>query len=133
MLMKWLVAAVLMMISLLGFAAPVPRGEKVARQIVIERSSKSGSAFTPSSLMCWAGDQVTWKNVTAEEHNPGVLNKDGSFVPFLAAPLKPGSVSHVFSPLAELDKDNKQVPYTIQYLCSLHRNEQGTIQVTPTP
>jgi plastocyanin len=130
--MKCLAPAVLMIVGILGSAASVPRAEKVARQIVIKRSGESTS-FTPSALMCWAGDQVTWRNLTTEEHNPGVLNKDETFVAFLETPLKPGSVSHVFSPFAELDKDNKQVPYTIHYRCSLHRNEEGTIQVIPTP
>jgi plastocyanin len=120
-------------ITLFGQGEHPPRAQQGARQIAIERSPRGGASFTPTAITVWAGDQVTWKNLTTDDHDPGVLNKDESFVGFFGAPLKPGTMSQVFSPGAELDKDNKQVPYTIRYLCKLHRGEQGTIQVIPTP
>jgi|SRR5215470_16233404 len=114
-------------------AKPGSESEQIARRIVIAKSPNSDAAFTPSSVTAWAGDQLTWTNLTTDNHYPGVLNKDGTFVGFLEAPLKPGMVSHVFSPGIELDKDNKQVAYTIHYVCALHRSEHGTIQVIPAP
>ena len=131
--MKWLLSSVLTIIAILGYAAARPPEGKAARRVVIVKSPRGEAAFTPPAVTCWAGDQLTWENLTTADHYPGVLNKDGSFVGFFPAALKPGAVSQVFSPGAELDKDNKQVPYTIHYLCALHRNEQGTIHVNATP
>jgi plastocyanin len=132
--MRWMIPAGLVLIAVFCQAAQQPRAERGTRQIAIERSPRGeSSSFTPATITVWAGDLVTWKNLTMEDHDPGVVNKDGSFVGFFAAPLKPGTMSQVFSPGAELDKDNKQIPYTIPYLCKLHRGEQGTIQVVPTP
>ena len=131
--MRWTIAAGLVLIAVFCQAAQPPRAERGARQIAIERSPREETSFTPPSITVWAGDQVTWKNLTMEDHDPGVLNNDGSFVGFFEGPLRPGKMSQVFSPGAELDKDNKQVPYTIRYLCKLHRSEQGSIQVIPTP
>jgi plastocyanin len=127
-----MIPAGLLLIAVFCHAAGLPRAERAAHQIAIERAAR-GTSFTPPTITVWAGDQVTWKNLTTEDHDPGVLNKDESFVGFFAAPLKPGTMSQVFSPGAELDKDNKQIPYSIRYLCKLHRGEQGTIQVIPAP
>ena len=131
--MRRMIPAGLVLIAAFYQAAQPPPAERGARQIAIERSPRGEVSFTPPTMTVWAGDQVTWKNLTTEDHEPGVLNKDESFVGFFEGPLKPGNVSQVFSPGAELDKNDKQISYTIRYLCKLHRGERGTIQVIPTP
>src|SRR5215831_5435101 len=101
--MRWIVPPILMAIAVFGQAAQQPRTQQSARQIAIERLPGGKASFTPSAITVWAGDQVTWKNLTTQDHDPGVLNKDESFVGFFDGPLKPGKMSQVFSPGAELD------------------------------
>jgi len=132
--MKWLLCCALIISAIFAYASPRPPEGKAARRVSIEKSAGGrDAAFTPQTITCWSGDHLTWANLTNEEHYPGVVNSDGTFVGFFPAPIKPGAVSTVFSPLAAVDKDNKLAPYTIQYICAMHRNEHGTIQVTPTP
>ena len=103
--MRGLIPAGLVLIAVFCQAAQPPRAERSARQIAIERSPREETFFTPAVITVWAGDQMTWKNLTTEDHDPGVLNNDESFVGFFEALLKPGKMSPVFSPGAELDKD----------------------------
>ena len=107
-----------------------------ADRIDIRPSSQTAAAFGPVEVVVWAGGQISWRNHTAEEHQPGVLNDDGRFVGFDAAPLKPGEVSWVFSPkprINEKSEKKEQIAFTIHYVCGLHRAEKGTIHVIPTP
>ena len=107
-----------------------------ADRIVIEPAVKGGFRFGPPELTVWAGGQIHFCNETGEEHQPGVLNDDGAFVAFHAAVLKPGCVSSVFSPMPRINEKSEkkeQVAFTIHHVCGLHRSEQGTINVLPTP
>jgi plastocyanin len=89
--------------------------------------------FSPAEVVTWAGDQVHWFNETGELHEPGVIRNDGTFVAFLEEPVAAGAASSVFSSLPRLNKENKQIAFTIHYVCGRHRNEQGAIQVIPAP
>ena len=103
-----------------------------ANRIEILPSGEKGG-FLPSVITVWAGDQLSIRNVTAEDHEPGVINKDGKFVGFLPRPLKAGAVSSVFSPTPAVDEKNIVHKYSIHYVCRLHKNEQGDITVIPAP
>jgi hypothetical protein len=105
----------------------------IAGRVRIEKTAAGVVRFYPAEVVAWAGDQIHWFNDTADLHEPGVINKDGSFVSLLEEPLSPKSVSAVFSPLARCDNSDKQIAFTIRYVCGRHRNEQGVIQVIPTP
>jgi hypothetical protein len=125
---KPLLAAALFAVFAQG-QAPGP----ILGRIRIEKTATGTFRFTPPEIVAWAGDQLHWCNETGVAHEPGVVNKDGSFVPFLEEPLAPQSVSAVFSPPARIDDSRKFVAFTIHYVCGRHRNEEGTIQVIPTP
>ena len=99
----------------------------------IEILAGASNAFAPVTVACWAGDQLSWRNDTNVDHDLGVLNSDGRFVSFFARPLRPGTVSSVFSPALEVGKDNDAISYSIPYVCRLHPHERGVIHVTPTP
>jgi plastocyanin len=126
--MRAFVAAVLLAASVQGQPA-----KPIAGRIRIERIASGATRFAPAEIVAWAGDQIHWFNNTDEPHDPGVLNKDGVFVPFLEQPLAAHATSDVFSPLARIDKDQKMIAFSIQYVCRRHPNEKGTIQVIPTP
>ncbi len=111
-----------------------------ADRIDIEPSVKGGNGFAPPELNVWAGDQISWRNRTGLDHQPGVINDDGRFVAFHAQTLRAGSVSPVFSPMPRIAdnpktarKDTPQIPFTLHYVCGLHPQEKGTIHVIPTP
>ncbi len=125
--MRVLVAA-----TLLAVFAQGQTSRPVAGRIRIERT-ESGARFAPAEIVAWAGDQIHWFNNTDQLHDPGVLNKDGVFVPFLEEPVAAHATSAVFSPLARIDKDKKMIAFAIPYVCRRHPNEKGTIQVIPTP
>ena len=100
------------------------------------QSSAAGAAFGPPEVTVWAGGQISFKNNTGAEHQPGILNDDGEFVAFEPAILRPGDVSGVFSPMPRIDEKSEkkeQLAFTIHYVCGLHRGEKGTINVIPTP
>ncbi len=126
--MKLFCAAV---ICALFAQAQAPR--PVAGRIRIEKSPLGVSRFSPAEVVAWAGQQIHWFNDTGEPHEPGVLNKDGVFVGFLEAPVPSRATSAVFSPLARIDESQKQIPFTIRYVCGRHPGEHGIIQVIPTP
>ena len=105
----------------------------IAGRIRIERTAAGAVRFAPAEVVAWAGDPIHWYNETGEAHEPGVLRSDGTFVPFLEAPIAARSGSSIFSPLARLDDSKIMVPFTIRYECGRHRGEQGVIQVIPTP
>ena len=105
----------------------------IAGRIRIEKSDAGAVRFTPTEIVAWAGDPIHWFNDTGEVHEPGVLRKDGTFVAFLEKPVAARNVSSVFSPLARIDDSKKMTAFTIRYVCGRHRDEQGSIQVIPTP
>jgi plastocyanin len=107
--------------------------QSIAGRIRIERTSAGKMRFNPAEIVAWAGSQIHWYNTTAEAHDPGVIKEDGSFVAFLEEPVAAGAASAVFSPLARIDDNGKLIAFTIHYVCGRHRNEQGAIQVIPTP
>ena len=123
------ISAALLFIALAQGQAP----RTMAGRIRIEKTPAGTLRFYPAEIVAWAGDQIHWFNATGEIHEPGVIRKDGRFVAFLEEPLAAGAVSAVFSPLARIDRDDKQIAFTIHYVCGRHRGEQGVIQVIPTP
>ena len=105
----------------------------ISGRIRIEKTASGAVRFAPAELVAWAGDPIHWHNDTGEILEPGVVKKDGTFIAFLEDPIAARSVSSVFSPLARLDDSKKQLTFTIKYICRRHRDEQGVIQVIPTP
>jgi plastocyanin len=124
------ILAVILLAALANSEPPA----KMAGRVRIEQTESGTVRFTPAEIVAWAGQQIHWFNDTGEVHEPGVLKKDGTFVPFLEEPVAARNSSAVFSPLARIDdKTKKQVAFTIEYVCARHRDEKGTIQVIPTP
>jgi plastocyanin len=79
--------------------------------------------FDPNPLTQVApGDQVFWANNDSCPHWPGLLNEDGSIIPtyFMPNQIAPNSTSDAFAAGADA---------TLQYACSLHPDEKGTIRV----
>jgi plastocyanin len=79
--------------------------------------------FDPNPLTQVApGDQVFWANNDNCPHWPGLLNEDGSIIPtyFMPNQIAPNSTSDAFAAGADA---------TLQYACSLHPDEKGTIRV----
>lgn len=97
------------------------------KRIEITRSSESASPrvmFDPDPLQAKVWDQIFWTNRDSEAHWPALLKKNGElnetfFMPNQIAPN--GDTSSVFAP-------NAKASYT--YVCSLHPEERGTIEVT---
>jgi plastocyanin len=118
---------------LLTFFAQAQTQKSIADRIRIEKAPAGKMRFSPVEIVAWAGAQIHWYNTTAEAHEPGILKEDGRFVAFLEEPVAAGAASAVFSPLARIDEKGNLIPFTIHYICGLHRNEQGSIQVIPTP
>lgn len=104
-----------------------------ANRVEIVPEMGKGTVFAPSKITCWASDQISWRNASAEPHEIGVINADGKFVPLFDGPLQPDSVSGVFSPALRYSQENKQSAYTLEYVCRLHKGERGTIVVNPVP
>jgi len=79
--------------------------------------------FDPNPLAQVApGDQIFWANNDNIAHWPGLLNPDGSIneTYFIPNQIAPHSTSDAFAAAADA---------TLQYACSLHPDETGTIQV----
>ena len=125
--------APLVVALLLAIFAQAQPPRTMAGRIRIEKTSAGKTRFGPEEIVAWAGDQLHWHNMTSEAHDPGVVREDGTFVGFLEEPVAAWATSAVFSPLARIDDSQKLKPFTLHYLCGRHRNEQGTIQVIPTP
>lgn len=89
----------------------------IQRQIHINRNGNSVT-FDPSELDAKTGDQIFWTNNDDEAHWPGLPENDAFFMPNQIAP---GGTSSIFSPGG---------PDTLDYVCSLHPDETGTITVT---
>jgi plastocyanin len=80
--------------------------------------------FNPDPLLqVEPGDQIFWANNDNAAHWPGLLNSDGSINAtfFMPNKIAAHSTSEPFSP---------SVGGTLKYVCSLHPDEQGTIQVS---
>ena len=80
--------------------------------------------FDPNPLAASARDQIFWTNHDGVPHWPGLLNPDNTinttfFMPNQIA--QNGDTSPSFSPSSAM---------TLKYACSIHPNEQGTINVT---
>jgi plastocyanin len=67
------------------------------------------------------GDAIFWSNQDTVAHWPGLPNQDKAFIPNKIAK---NSTSQVFTPSRS---------GTISYICSIHPNESGVIQVAPAP
>lgn len=97
------------------------------RKISIDPNSEWDSpraVFDPDPLEAKTRDQIFWTNNDSEAHWPGRLNDDGTIDKtfFMENQIAPnGDTSPTFSPA---------VPATLEYACSLHPDEQGTINVT---
>jgi len=122
-----------MFAALLAAAVLAQTPRPVACRIRIEKDAAGTAHFAPAELVAWAGDQIHWFNDTTELHDPGVLDKNGKFVPFLEESVAIRATSAVFSPFARINKDGKMIAFTIPYLCRQHPGEKGFIQVIPTP
>lgn len=79
--------------------------------------------FDPNPLQqAAAGDQIFWANNDTVAHWPGLQNPDGSInkTYFIPNQIAPDSTSDAFSPGAD---------GTLNYVCSIHPDEKGTIEV----
>ncbi len=79
--------------------------------------------FVPNPLTEIApGDQVFWANNDDNAHWPGLLNPNGSInkTYFMPNQIAPHSTSDAFSFAAD---------GPVNYVCSIHPDETGTIQV----
>jgi plastocyanin len=78
--------------------------------------------FNPNPLpKVQPGDNIVWANNDSVPHWPGVAGNTSFFMPNQIAP---NSTSSAFSPTAAGN---------INYFCSLHPDEKGTIQVMAPP
>lgn len=92
-------------------------------QVNPNRNPPPRAKFAPNPLTQVApGDQIVFVNDDSVAHWPGLLNPDGSInkTYFMPNQIAPHSTSDAFSPAADA---------TLQYACSLHPDEKGTIQV----
>jgi plastocyanin len=85
---------------------------------------QAGVTFSPNPLTNVAqGDQIIWANNDTNPHWPGLVNEDGSIDKtfFMPNQIAANSTSPTFSP---------GVTATLNYACSLHLTERGSIQVS---
>jgi len=90
-------------------------------KISIKRVPSTQVTFDPNPLAASARDQIFWTNIDNVPHWPGLLlSADGKTInPTFFMPnqiAQNGDSSAVFSPA---------VGATLNYACSLHKNEQG--------
>jgi len=79
--------------------------------------------FNPNPLKdVGTGDEIVWANNDGHAHWPGLQEADGTINTsfFMPNQIAPNSTSAAFSP---------GVSGTLNYVCSLHPDEKGTIQV----
>ena len=91
--------------------------------ININKASGSHAKFDPPVTNNIApGDQIVWANNDTQAHWPGLKNADGTIDQtfFMANQIAPNSSSTTFSPGSK---------GTLNYVCSLHPTETGTIEV----
>jgi plastocyanin len=84
----------------------------------------TGVVFSPNPLTKVAtGDQIIWANNDTIPHWPGLVNEDGSIDKafFMPNQIAANSTSPAFSP---------GVAAPLNYACSLHPTERGSIQVS---
>lgn len=100
---------------------------------ITEGTSGGPATFEPATLSNVApGDQITWANYDeTEAHWPGLQNPDGTIneTYFMQTQIAPkpkftSSSSTAFSPGSKA---------TLTYVCSLHPEETGTIEVNANP
>ncbi|HKV93090.1 MAG TPA: hypothetical protein VJW20_11135 [Candidatus Angelobacter sp.] len=80
--------------------------------------------FDPNPLEnVGTGDEIVWANNDTAAHWPGLQNPDGSIntTYFMPNQIAPNSTSTTFSAGGS---------GTLNYTCSLHPDEKGTIQIT---
>ncbi len=80
--------------------------------------------FDPNPLQnAGTGDQIVWANNDSQAHWPGLVNPDDGTINttfFMPNQIAPNSTSAAFSP---------GVSGTLNYVCSIHPDEKGAIQV----
>jgi plastocyanin len=87
-------------------------------EINAESTQPPRASFKPNPLPnVQMGDNIVWANNDSQPHWPGVAGNPSFFMPNQIAPK---SSSSAFAPAATGNVD---------YVCSLHPNEKGTIQV----
>lgn len=96
----------------------------VQHEIRINRNPQGAPRvkFDPDPLRGSRQDQIFWINNDSDAHWPGLLTPDGSInvTFFMRNEIAPNGVSPVFS---STDAG------TLNYACSLHRDETGTIKL----
>lgn len=86
-----------------------------------------GVVFDPETLgslqqQVEPGDQIVWANNDGQAHWPGLQNANGTITEnyFMPNQIAPQSTSAAFTPAN---------PGTLNYACSLHPDETGTITI----
>lgn len=88
-----------------------------------QKPQQALAQFDPNPLSQVApGDQIFWTNNDGDAHWPGLLNSNGTINEtfFMPNQIAPNSTSDAFA----LSADG-----ALQYACSIHPDEKGTIQV----
>ena len=95
------------------------------KQIKIHKASGGSTVvFDPANLEVQVLTQIFWTNNDSNAHWPGLVETDGSINKTFFMPNQiagGGDTSAVFSP---------SLAGTLNYACSLHPTEKGTIKVT---
>jgi plastocyanin len=87
------------------------------------RQGTPAASFNPNPLLnVGTGDEIVWANNDDKPHWPGLKNSDGTINPtfFMPNQIALQSTSPAFSP---------SVSGVLNYVCSIHPDESGTIQV----
>lgn len=96
----------------------------MAFQWLIKISKSTPATFTPNPLNAVVGDEIVWSNGDSQPHWPGLVqNGTVNTTFFMPNQIAPNSTSTTFIP-------NAAGP--LNYQCSLHKGETGTIQVAAT-
>jgi len=77
----------------------------------------------PTVLTAETGDSISWDNQTSLPHQ--IVSGEGDQQTQLTNRIPPRGSSGAFSP----QPLTPPAPFTINYYCSLHRGETGTIEV----
>ncbi|MGH9873151.1 MAG: cupredoxin domain-containing protein [Pyrinomonadaceae bacterium] len=85
------------------------------------------AVFDPRDAVTYAYDTITWHNGDAEPHHP---TPDASTPnAWFEYQIPPGGTSDTLAPGPNTTTPGK--PYTLNYVCSIHPKETGTITVNP--